>query len=606
MIRRLPTATFALRAADHLQNAAQLRGVLELPMLADIFATLDGPRPFSAFILAAYQTFKSAAGQLHLLRNCIVRPGPALWYTPTKDFSKDFADLKLNPLADALPGIRALTYPDRAATAKLRRNLAGGASILILSAHTENDRTGKTARDLYLDEAHLFEDGHIEQIRNRRGAYPDDWLELFMSTGLTAGTDAHREWIDTDQRVWHLRCPACHRLIEPRFAHYGDPADPHRITGGLRYERHLTDDGLPDFAKIAATLVHECPHCHHTLPDSPASRHALSGTLRHPRGIYVITNPAATPRHYGWRTHGICTRAWLPIVIRYEKALLARSRGDITEQARCVREDFADIWNPAEQLAERKLRPIGDYLMADPTDPAALADWWSDELRDPQARPYRFATVDVQQDHFVYLARSWGHRSQSRLLYTEKVTTPARIDDLNHALGVLAQRTFLDCRHTPQYVRQLCSRYGWRALEGEPEKDYLHKTLGLRRIYSEPRPIDPWQGTAHQGQTTILQFQFSKPSALERWHLLRTLETNDGQPLWTAASDAPEWYFREIEAYHRIIKRLANGGTALDWHVHGPDHAADCEAMGVVVASMASLVGAESIDTPTPPEAGKS
>lgn len=596
MTRRLSTATFARRAAGHLENAEQLRTVLELPMLADIFATLDGPRPFSAFILAAYQTYKSAAGQLHLLRNAIVRPGPALWYAPTNDFAKDFVDLKLNPLAEALPQIAALTYPDRAKNAKLRRNLAGGATILVLSANNENDRTGKTARDLYLDEAHLLEPGAIEQIRNRRGAYPHDWVELFMSTGLTAGTDAHREWLDSDQRVWHLRCPACQRLIEPRFAHYGDPADPKRITGGLRYERHLTDDGLPDFAKIAATLVHECPHCHHTLPDHDASRLALSGTLKKPRGLYVLTNPAAPPRRYGWRTHGIATRAWLPMVLRYERALLARARGDIEEQAKVVREEFADIWNPADQLAERKLRPIGDY---------AMGEEWADVAKDPQGRPYHIAAVDVQQDHFVLVIRSWAANSRSRLRYAEKVTTPGRLDDLCHEHGVIPSRVFLDARHTPQYVRQLCSRYGWRALEGEPEKDYLHKTLGRRRIYSEPRAIDPWQGTMHQGGSTILQFQFSKPSALERWHLLRTLETNDGQPLWTAAKDAPEWYFREIDAYHRIVKKATNGGTILDWHVQGPDHAADCEAMNTVGASMCGLVGAESIDTPTQPETNK-
>jgi hypothetical protein len=596
MIRRLSTATYARRAADHLENSAQLRAVLDLPMVTDILATLDGPRPQTCFILAAYQTFKSALGQFHLLRNTSLRPGPALWYCPTDPFSRDFADLKLNPLADSLPSIRALTYPQSNKTAKLRRNLAGGATILILSAHNENHRTGKTARDLLLDEAHLYQPGAIEQIRNRRGAYPESYLELFMSTGLTAGTDAAAEWLSTDRRVWHMRCanPSCHRLIEPRFAHHTDPTDPTRITGGLIYSRRELPDGTLDENHIAATLHHRCPHCGHTLPDHPSSRLALNGTAARPRGLYIITNPHARPHHHGWRTPALCVRDWLPIVLRFEKAHLARQRGDLEELARVVREEFADIWDPARYQNEKRLRPTGPYRMGedwlDPETGATL------EALDSQGRPYRIATIDVQQDHFVLVIRMWGENATSRLRWAEKITTPSRLADICNEHRVIPARTFLDVRHTPQYVRQLASRYGWRTLQGEPEKDYLHKELGLRRPYSAPRAIDPWLGTAHAGQSTILQIQFSKPSALERTHLLRTLETNDGQPLWTAAEDAPEWYFREIDAYHRIPKKTPKGEVYFDYAVHGPDHAADCEAMNTIAASMARLVGKESID----------
>jgi hypothetical protein len=594
MIRRLTTATFADRAATRLENGAKLLEALALPQIVDILATLDGPRPLKAFILGPFQTFKSAVGQLHLARNLLVDPGAALWYAPTDGFAKEFSDLKLNPLLDAQPVLRQLAYADKNKTTKLRRNLAGGASILILSAKTEGDRHGKTARDLYLDEVHTYEDGSIGQIRNRRGSYPHEYLELFMSTGLDHGTEGHQEWQDTDQREWHMRCPACHRLIQPRYAHY-DPKYPGKIIGGLVYERRLLDTGLPDEAHLAATLRHVCPHCGDALPDTDHSRLTLSGTAKKPRGLYVIQNPNSTPGSHGWRYHALTVRPWLPIVKRFELAHAARLRGDLVPLANCIREEFADIWNPAEHHSEKKLRPTSDYT---------LGTAWPEALKDDDARPYIFCTVDVQLDHFVVVIRAWGPQSSSRLIWTEKVTTAGRIEELSSLHGVIPARVWLDARHTSQRVRQLCASFGWRCFMGEPEKDYLHKQLGLRRIYSEPKDIDPWIGTAHQGRASVLQVNFSKPAALDRWHLLRTFETNSGDPLWTAATDAPEWYFREIEAYGRIRKQKPSGGEFWEWAVHGPDHAADCEVMQIVVASMAQLVGSESIDTPdTPPPA---
>lgn len=605
MTRRLLTRTYAARAASRLEHGAKLAEALALPQLPDIVDTLDGPRPLHAFILGPFQTLKSLIGQLHLQRNMLVRPGPALWYAPSDDFGKEFADLKFNPLFDAQPPLTALLYSAKNKRAKLRYSIAGGSSLLILSAKTDNDRHGKTARDLYLDEVHTYESGWIKQIRNRHGAYPDDYLELLMSTGLMAGTEADLEWQRTDQRTWHMRCanPACHRLILPRYAHHDDPADPKKVTGGLRYERAFLPNGLPDEARIAATLVHECPHCHHTLPDTRDSRLALNGTAAAPRGLYVIGNKSAAARIHGWTFHGITCRPWFNIVLRFELAQLARQRGDLVPLSEWVREECAGIWNPTDYLSEKILRRPSGYKMLEA---------WPEEGRDAQGRLLRFCDVDVQLDHFVVTIRKWNQQPRTRLHYAEKVTTAAHVDELCQLHAVPKERVFLDSRHKPQFVRRLCARYGWRSVMGDPaQRDYPHpvldpktrKVIGrIRRIYSEPISLDPFQGLAEQGRAAILEWHFSKHAALERLHLLRTLETNDGTPIWTDADDAPPWYRQEIDAFHRVPKRGANGETYYEYQAHGPDHAADTEAIGIVAASIAGLVGSESLDPQPKPE----
>ena len=135
---------------------------------------------------------------------------------------------------------------------------------------------------------------------------------------------------------------------------------------------------------------------------------------------------------------------------------------------------------------------------------------------------------------------------------------------------------------------------------GEKDRDYRHES-GLRRIFSEPQAMDAWQGTGEQGRGIIWEFKFSKNSALSRLHLLRTLESNTAELRWSIAADAPEWYRKEIDAFHRAKKFSANGEQYEEWQAHGPDHGADGECIGVIAASMADLAGAESLSPPISP-----
>jgi hypothetical protein len=588
-MRRLSTLNFARRAIPHLPSGQKLAEAIDRPQVRDILDTMDANDAARFFVLAPVQGGKSAIGQLRMLRNHLVRARQALWYGVTNDFSKDFASLKLNPLFDAIPDLKLITpVGDKTRNSKDSKRLAGGATHLLLSAKTENDRTGKTGCDIYRDESHLWDDGWIGQTSNRRGDFPEEFTETDMSTGLTAGTDAAAAWALTNQKTWHCRCPACGELFEPRYGHYSKDGE---LIGGLRYEKKFLANSLPDQNRIAASLAYECPNCHARFPDSGGSRLQFSGTIYKPVGQYVPMNPEAAPRLFGWTFHAISFRPWLPIVMRFELAQLAKQRGDYEKLAECVREEFAGIWNPMREMAEQKKRPIGDYVMGEE---------WALEGKDLQGRPWRFCTVDVQLDHYVVVIRTWGPFSESRLVWAQKVTTPGHIADLCALHRVPPDRTILDGRHATDRVRHICGQMGWRVFMGEGTvKDYAHLSLGgIRRIYSEPRSHDPWIGTSNQGQGIIIEFNFSKSSALDRWHNLRTLETNDGRPMWTAAKDAPEWYFREIDAYYRVPKKSETGQMSYLWAVGGPDHGADAEIMGVVGASMTGLVGAEALETP--------
>ena len=67
------------------------------------------------------------------------------------------------------------------------------------------------------------------------------------------------------------------------------------------------------------------------------------------------------------------------------------------------------------------------------------------------------------------------------------------------------------------------------------------------------------------------------------------------EPIWTAAEDAPDWYWREIDAHYKVKETEKDGSERWVWKGMKEDHAGDCEGMHVVVASMGGLTGAESV-----------
>ena len=599
-MKRLSTLTFARRACARLDHGAKLREALDLAMVPDILDTMDAHDGARFFVLACYQSAKSAIGQCRLARNHWIRPRPAGWYAPTIEFANKFSDEKLNPLLEAIFTGRESDFVNLALKQSKRYWKFTSGSHHILSANTENDRTGATYCDLYFDEPHLYEPGWIKQASNRRGAYPEEFTETFMSTGLTlgdgaTGSEAAAIWAETDQRTWYVRCPSCKTFYEPLYTHRERADDPESpLVGGIIYEKAFLDSGLPNQVAIAEKLRYQCPRCRSCLPDTTGSRIQLSGTAESPRGIYVGKNVAPSPRTFGWTFNAIAIRPWLPIVIGFELAQLARKRGDLEPLGRWIREEMAGVWEPEKYLRTQKARPVGDYDMQTDTTEATP---WPGEALDPEGRPVRCLTCDVQQDYFVPLVRSWG-KLGSRLRHVAKVTSPSAIRDIQLRHAVPSERVFLDARHDAEYVRRICAPYGWRVFMGEKDKPtgYHHPESGTYRIYDQPRWINAWQGTAH-APVNVAQILFNKQKALSRLHLLRTLGGPDGQPQWTAARNAPDWYFKEIDAHYRIKKTNPDLSVYWVWHGLHEDHAGDCEAMQIVFASMAGLIGAESIET---------
>lgn len=585
-VARLSTYEFAVRfIAPRFPRIAE---ILAYPMVRPILDRIDAHQGAIFLIHGAPQLFKTLIGQIYALRSQWLDPVPALWYEKNTDSAEEVAEEKLNPLFDAVmpsviarPGASeptpAILFADRNKRTKTSYTLPNGAIFRFLSAGVKLNRQGKSAQDILLNEPWEFEPGWIKDIQSRREDYRR-YREIHMLTGPTWGSYSHELWEQSTKEVWHMRCPACGKLMPPEF---GDGNEP----GGIRYESgpSVRDaEGKRILSATRATVRLECPRCGARHPNNDHTRAALNAG-----GAYVATNPTPEFHIHGFRCPALPLRDWADITIEKITADRALRRGDQTLLEEFIRKRCADVWREDQHLQEKRSRPVSRYL---------LGQEWDQEARDPAGRPARAATVDVQIDHLVVVIRMWGRNGMSRLRWCEKVTTPSRVRDLCLEHGVIPERCYLDARHEPDYVRRVAAAHGWRVLLGEDDKDYYHKASGLRRIFSEPRFIDAFAGT---GRTSgvVAQFMFSKQSALTRLHLLRNLPSASDQAVWSAADNAPEWYWKECDAHYRKKCHAADGSPYFVWMGLKDDHAGDCEAMQIVFASMAGLVGAESLDT---------
>lgn len=596
-VRRLSTWGFAVRfVAPHLPVVAE---ILDYPMVKVILDRIDA-NPGGIFIIqGATQVFKTLVGQLVELRAQAIEPTSSLWYGANEPTAEKIAIEKFNPLFDtAMPRARlkndkgdfqpALLFADHTKRTTTHYQFPSGDQLLFLSAGVEVNRQSKSATNLYLDEPWVFDPGWIKEIQRRR-ENAKRFREIHMQTGPTAGSFSDDLWEQSTQEVWHIRCESCRKLFPPEI---GDG----KTVGGIRYDSGPNvrgEDGVRILSATRATVTLECPRCGHRHANTAHARRVLNAG-----GVFVAMNANPETHIHGFRVPALPLRDWADIAIEIITAARAMKRGDISLKEDLVRKTEARTWHLKKHLKLKKDRPVGNYKMGDE---------WADELKDEWGRPWRIATVDVQQDYYVLVIRMWGKASRSRMRFCAK---PKSITELNEILAkhrVIRERVFLDARHDPIRVRRTAVQCGFKVFMGDKaQRDYLHPD-GLRRIYDEPQFIDAFTGTKDQNAfPACCQILFSKQAALSRVHMLKTelcqpdpMNAALLEPLMTAAEDAPEWYWLESDAHFLVEEEDKFGERRSIWKGGKEDHAGDCEAMGVVAASIANLTGAESLDPPS-------
>jgi hypothetical protein len=304
---------------------------------------------------------------------------------------------------------------------------------------------------------------------------------------------------------------------------------------------------------------------------------------RNATGRYIALNPDADGEFDFYHYNAMAHIPWRKLVEQFKLAQMEREHGNLESLENFIRKRLAEPWSET------------DYISADVSHSARggymLGDTWSANGQ------FAFCTIDVQKDSFYFVIRSWAMVDgflRSRLLDRGHVVTAGEIRAAcdrwkipQHPLGSGgACRVFIDGNYNTNQVQRIAMDNGWMVFRGDAAKDYMNQD-GMRRIYSDLKVVDAFDGTGAAGGNRVGQFYISKQSAKNRLSLIRSLKDNHGNLLWTHADDAGEEYEKQINAWAKITKTKPDGSVFYDWiNTNRDDHYGDCEFYQAVCAAM--------------------
>jgi len=492
----------------------------------------------------------------------------------TDDDAKDFARERLWPMLEAIPEIAAKLPADR--TKKSLCKISMRDSSVIIHGANRNNLQSKNIRWIFNDEVWLWKKGLLDEARKRGTRY---WnrRRVNVSTAGEKGCDLDLAFEAGDKREWHLLCPDCAQLNNPRWERIKWPKD----------ESVKLDNGEWDYSKIKDRAYFECEHC--------GARHQHTDAI-HKRmnegGKYVATNPNPKPGWVSFRFNALCLSpsevSWGDLAVEWLTAEAEYDKGNETPRKEFIQKRLAESYDPNRYVKFERL-------------PSAPSEEWPDET-------HRFMTVDVQETEFWAVVRAWAKNGESRLLWAGKLSTWDDIEAKAAEMKVNPACVFVDAGFDQNKVVRECAKrnrlasvggrmdwVGWKALDGENQerKNFNYKPKNAKAFllpYSwPPKYLSGTSGTDRKAGAYAKLHLWSNRTIKD---ILVRLRDGKGAK-WLACEDAPQDWHQQMFSERRIRLWDKLGNELVKWERIGkrPNHLWDCEAMQVVAACMAQIIG---------------
>ncbi len=534
-------------------------------------------------LIGSVQHIKTLLAQLLQLHIAQTAPGTQAHYDLTLGALKEFSDDKFTPLINNTQAIKNFILSGQRAQSTYYTAMPYG-FIRLLSAGILAHRNSKTLEMVSLDESWAYDPGWIDQIKDRISSYPWSWRMFLPTSGQTADSEIDVLWKRSTQKVWHIPCDCCGELI-PYIWTQPKQKNGDQLPGGMKFasgDDVLFEDQSVDYDKIRASVYYECQLCSGRIEFNPATQHARNQT-----GQYIQLNPNGDPKIDFYNYNAITHFPWGDLACQYHDAVASKNRGDLAALENFVRKRLAEPWDVSKFITiSEDTDSEGDY---------PSGEVWKDA-------DFTFCTVDVQKDHYYYVIRSWSYGIESRLIEAHKALSDSHIVDMCNKYGLMqngleGSRVFVDGNYNTTEVQRIAAKNGWIVFRGQNCKPFRHPD-GFRKIYSQPVPIDTWQGT-EDGTGKVkycVQCWYSENEARSRFATLRGMD--EPRRLWTHSNNAGTNYLNQLNSWARIAKTNPKDGSIYyDWkQTYRNDHFYDCEKMQIVAAAIFDLIGV--VDTP--------
>ena len=505
-------------------------------------------------------------------------PGPTRWVFQDDKAAKDQAELRTWPIIEANPWLASLLPADR--HKNRAQEIIFPAMPLHISGPSISQLQSRGYQIMIADEAWLYKDGRMEELRGRLGDYVKMGTDKLLV--LSQGGEVGSEWANQCDRgiahEWEVQCLACGKYMQPKRWTLKRP-DGSRW--GMTWDKHKTDSGLWDIPKVLASVRFECQHCGHPHLDTPRTK---SEWNRGGRYAVEVTDKSRKRRTFHWTS--IIDYPWDALVDLYLQAVNAMRLGNSTPLIQFFQKRTAEMKSENSLIEELTSHVKQTY---------EINSEWPEEAG-------RIMTIDRQaEDVYWWTVRAWSEAGVSRRLGFGKAFGAPELEGIREKFRVEPARTLIDSGYRPKGdngVYAICLRYNWTPLKGYAVENgqprfFTHQTKRgrIQRSYSAPVLCDPEMGTASQGFREVQRIDFCSSTYSDRLQGLIDRELWE-EPICPQPDALEVEYGKQMAGEYR--KRVVSGALKKERFIwfcpSGNNHARDCAKMQVLAATLLNIL----------------
>ena len=493
-------------------------------------------------------------------------------------------------------------------------------TVLVLGAHNIKNLQRRSIRWLIGDETWSWPQGHMAEAEARVTAF--GWLGkiFFSSQAGEESDDTDRSFVGGSQEEWNFKClnSEC-EVLQPY------------LWENVEWSKEAkNDDGTYRHDEVHRTARILCPNCGHEHNTNELRvRRAMNDPER--GADFVRMNPNAPADYLSFHWNGMASTPIGTLAVLYVTAKEAARKGDLSLLKIFYQKRLAIPWKDlyedykleitrstylegepwAEECTILRSGAIVDHTperperdVYDSDEEFLLADrLYKRTVGDVPIRG-RMMKVDCQRDHFWVTITSFSANGSTRLLWCGGGKEGERsihlwddIEDLQKKWEVAPHLTFVDAGYDTARVYLECAKNGWTALMGDQRNVFPHTVpLNPKRPNEGTRRVERFYSPARRvalGNGLVAKVHYySNLNIKDILARLRRNQNPDEGVTYEVPDDVPEWFLKHMDSEQRIKK-----GNKWIWTQIGkrPNHALDCEAMGIAALVMMKLLGRDQI-----------
>lgn len=385
-------------------DVSPITGFIDLtrtPHIIEILNDRDKHHVWFQDLLASTQVGKTMALFLAILKELDTDPSMMQLTIPSDKGVADYVTTKFDPM---LKGVESLQIKieefkeDEKTRLKVARKQVGGGMLFILG-NTAANRSSKTVKHMFIDEARLFGKGHITELIGRTKSFERFFRKVMVVSSLeTEDGEESRAYERCDcKKELSMVCPSCGHAFYPGSKEFKFLTK----SAYLKQNGQTEDDfNIKVYKELALKEVFvECPECSCHISSTKKDELIKNGGVK-----FVIVEGDESKTSIGYKANALCT-----YITQYET--IATEIIDADEDVVVLQRIWRDYFNE---------------IYTHNTDSAEYQDIWlldsgTEELVVPEDTNKLFMAVDVQKNRVYINISAFSYNHNTTVILTEEV-----------------------------------------------------------------------------------------------------------------------------------------------------------------------------------------